>query len=61
MSEVCPYCGAPSYDNPQLEDDWGRLMCADCFVEGSGPAEPSYFMEGILVNWDIDPPPPQTL
>lgn len=56
---VCPYCGAPPYDYPKLEDDWGRLMCADCFCDGYGRAEPGYWMEGVWVDPEAETPTPE--
>jgi hypothetical protein len=51
----CPYCGFPPCDEPEIEDDWGRLMCAPCFIDGEGRSQ-SYMMEGVRIF--EDPPEP---
>lgn len=45
---LCPYCGSPVNVDPEIEDDWGRLMCADCHVADEGRCEP-YRIEGAWV------------
>jgi hypothetical protein len=54
----CAYCGCPACSDPELEDDWGRPMCAECFVYGHGRSPGPYWIEGVLIF--PDPPEMET-
>jgi hypothetical protein len=52
---LCPYCETLANEDPEIEDDFGRLMCAECFVAGLGTAI-VYYVEGCRVSLDpLDP------